>query len=163
MCRKFCIVSTLLLFCGCWQSYENNNCMQSVIGTWKNIEEGEKWNFVFESDGIISEVLRPDGLHMILSEGGTNINPEPNLFIHYIYGPSEWSYDCRARFLQAKVVIEDFYIKSNEAELNCSIIDDFSGRVSEDGRSWTVSWKTITKWPDKQEQVSEVRRIIFHK
>ena len=135
----------------------------TIAGVWHNTEQRSPWKFVLEKDGTISEVFRPDGLHMILAEGGLKQEPAPNLFASYIYGPCTWSYHKATKIMKVKVVIDNFYVKANDSELSCQVIDEFEGPLSNKG-VWTATWKTITKLdPPALDQTADGGTLTFVK
>lgn len=141
------IVLSGLYGCGQNGRVEQDALPQKCAGSWSNVEAG--WAFVLEDDGTISKVVRMDGLVMDVKAGGASTeSADQQLIANYVYGPCRWSWDAPSGSLRAVVTIEDLYVKAMGAELSCKVIDEFAGPVSEDGRVWTASWKTTTKWHD---------------
>ncbi len=157
------VVLSLTALCGCQQSAAWK-ASHSIAGVWQG--EGEMpWKFIFAEKGAIKKVFRNDSLVMDIAVGGsTTESPDKQLFAQYVYGPCVWSYDPKTSILQATVTIEDFYVKAITSELSCSVIDKFEGPLSKEGKTWTASWTTTTKWHDNApDQVIVGRTLILHK
>jgi hypothetical protein len=110
------------------------------------------------------DIVRADGLRMILAEGAITMQPADNIFAHYEFGPCTWSYDPAAKMLKAIVTFADIVIIADQAELNCSTVDEFSGPLSGDGTTWTALWTTTTIFgPEYPNQVADNGTLTFIK
>lgn len=158
------------LFAGCQQnsiskvsnSAENSEkSVPSATEVWRG--RGNGWVIYMAADGNIPELYRSEGLHMILSEKGTQKeSANKQLLVRYTYGNCFWSYDPKTNNLKATVTLDNYYVNARGAELSCGMVDEFEGPVSADKKTWTANWKTITTLDaNTPEQISTGRKVIF--
>ena len=162
---QYTIISIqLLALSGCQPSTKILSKNEPTVhAVWESDPGKNHWKFVLLEDGTFSEVIRADSQHMILEVGGLEING-PNYLLRYIFGPCKWSYDEKTRLLKISIVIDDFYVKSPGAELRCTLIDEFEGPVSKDGKTWTPKWTNIMRYdPPAPDRVSDGGTLKFTK
>ena len=139
-------IAYCLVFTGCQPGNVRKIDYSPIVGTWQTEGQGNPWKFVLQEDGRIFEVYRSDGLHMNLAEGGVQMELLEDVYVHYIYGPCTWTYNQDTNILKVTVIIDDFYIKAQDSELTCQVIDEFEAPLSEGSKSWRAVWKTTTKF-----------------
>ena len=116
-----------------------------IVGVWQST--GDKtWQFVLDEDGSVSEVLHPNGLHMILSEGGQKTDISEDISEHYIYGEFKWTYDKVKETLDVSMSYEKITIKTGGGKLQRVLTEQFSGLLSKDRNEWTPEWIRKTKF-----------------
>ena len=167
---NFLLLTSLLIF-GCQQkniskvsdSVNSGEESASFTEVWR--EQGNRWSLNLGADGNIPEVNRPEGLHMVLSEGGIlKDSPNKEIFVRYIYGDCFWSYDSESNILKATVTLDNYYVNASGAELSCGMVDEFEGPVSPDKMIWTANWTTITTFDTNiPAQTNTGRTLIFDK
>lgn len=145
-----CILPIACFLCltGCGPQHLDNKQQKQVniAGTWETA--GKKpWKITLEPDGSVSEVMRPDGIHMVLSQGSVEMQPTNDLYAKYTFGSCFWGYDPKTHDLEIVLNIDEMYVKTAQAEFRCSIIDEFSGPLSPDGQTWTPEWVMKEKQP----------------
>jgi len=160
---KVALLSALIVnFVGCQPAVHEKmsqtlagQMMDGVLaGTWQS--QRPTWTLVLEKDGTISDVVRPDGLHMVLSEGGSEKHLAPNFKVRYIYGPCTWQYDRSSNQFIAEVIIEDFHISMQGNEVSNSLMDVFEGSLA-NNEILQVDWKTIENF-----ESPTTRKVIEH-
>lgn len=153
----------LLLLAGCHENRINESGVKPAVTAVWECGGKQPWKFVLLEDGTLQEVIRADAQRMVISEGGLETQG-PQFVLRYIFGPCEWTYDEQTNILKITVTIDDFYVKAQESELSCTLIDEFEGTISPDRKIWNAVWTTTIKYnqtiPDK---VESGRKLIFHK
>jgi hypothetical protein len=110
-----------------------------IAGVWQST--GDKtWQFVMKDDGSVSEVFLPDGLHMVISEEGTQKEISPEITEHYMYGPCRWFFDEDSNVLAVTLTYDKLLIRGDGAKLERTINDELTGQVSEDLDEWNPNW-----------------------
>jgi hypothetical protein len=134
-----------------------------IAGLWESSGQNP-WKITLAPDGTVSDIVRADGLHFVLSEGMLEMEPAEDVYARYVFGPCTWTYDAASRRLEVVLIIDDMYVKTSETELHCSVIDEFSGDLSEDGQTWAPRWISTAKFdPPMEDQVSEYGQQTFTK
>lgn len=154
----------ILLLSGCQPSQQSSQKAEpGVAAVWESQPGKSHWKFTMLNDGTLSEVIRADTQHMILAEGGMEIKGQDYL-LRYVFGPCTWEYAEESKTLKVSITVNDFHIQSPGAELNCMLIDEFEGPLSEDGTAWTPKWTAIMRYdPPAPARVSDGGTLKFTK
>lgn len=160
------LLLTIALLClaGCQSSANKTGTSgdNPIAGTW--VSQGPKpWKLILENDGTISEVFRPDGLHMVVAEGGIKKELEPNILAIYTFGPCTWSYDASSNYLKAVVEIEDLYFTTGSISVSSTIKDVFEGQLQNDNSTWAVTWSSLEKIHKPEKEESRKKKVMFKK
>lgn len=157
-----------LFFCSCQKQTEKkpeeaNNAAPQVAGIWKTFED-HPWQLTLSEDGKVTDIVRFDGLHFVISEGFIEYKPAENIYAKYVFGPCMWNYDPASRRLDVILTIDDMVVQTDQQGFKCSFTDEFSGTLSEDGTTWTPTWIMTQKFTSPQnEQVFDNGAKTFKK
>ncbi len=70
--------------------------------------------------------------------------PDPGTFAYFAIGPCEAKYNPTNRQLSVKIFLDEFHMRLPNGDLEGRNEDYFDGPVSDDGRTWTVSWRSYS-------------------
>lgn len=168
--KKIVIFKLLLIICICvigcnfeQSSKQTESNIPVSISVWETHDK-MPWKFILGPEGAITEVFRNDGLQMVIKEGSIEMQPADNVFAYYEFGPCTWKYDSETNTLRVIVTFSDVVIIADQAELNCGMVDEFYGPLSEDGKIWTAEWKTTTTFdPETPKQKVVNGTLTFFK
>lgn len=162
---QWVLFSISVVLCGCsiHQPVQSNSKKGEEVNAVWFCEGQMNWQFTLLESGTISEVIRPDEIHMDLSEGA--MQKEANgLYTHYIWGPCTWSYDPESCKLSVMIIIDDFTVKTSAFEFSATVKDTFEGTISGDGKTWTTEWTTIETYRNpEQTKFTEPRILVFQR
>ncbi len=154
-----------LLFIGCQshQTVAKPDYPSTIVGTWED-DSPDHWKFILLEDGKIEEVIRSDAQRMVIAEGNMAIESK-DFILAYQFGPCLWIYDKESNVLYIRITLDNFYIKAGEQEINYAWTDEFSGKLSEDGKRWAAEWITTTMAESQSsgKQVESGRTLYFKK
>jgi hypothetical protein len=175
-----CVI-VLLALAGCGrQNRKTSNPLPSagqknifpevMVGVWEaEVSEISKWGIKFEPDGSILKIIHSLAGPVKLSEGGVYMEgPDPNTFAYFAIGPCEAKYNPTNRQLSVKIFLDAFHMRLPQGDLEGRNEDYFDGPVSDDGRTWTVSWRSYS-WldgaspPDPNEIEANPDKLTFTK
>jgi hypothetical protein len=134
----------------------------AIAGVWQTAAMNP-WKLTLAEDGTVTEVLRKDGLHFVMVDGSVEYRPLENVYAKYVFGPCLWDYDPVNRRLNVVLTIDDMLVKTGQQEFQCSLIDEFSGTISEDGKTWTPEWIMTQKYQASQDDVFDNGTQTFTK
>jgi hypothetical protein len=155
--NKLCLVAWLglLVFAGCEaidqereelavdvSEVNDRNFPSELVGVWLSEVDGStQWGFRFEPDGTVSKIQHyltgntDFTLEPIYLEG-----PDPNFYATFVFEPIEIDYNAETRELSVAVIIEKYFMKIPQGELEGRSEDYFTGAVSEDFKVWETEW-----------------------
>jgi len=122
---------------------QENEFPEVMVGVWQaEVSEISKWGIKFEPDGSILKIIHFLAGPINLSEGGVyEEGPDPNTFAYFAIGPCKAKYNPANRQLSVKIFLDAFHMRLPAGDLEGRSEDYFDGPVSEDGKTWTVSWR----------------------
>lgn len=109
-----------------------------LVGTWES-EKG-RWSFTFEPDGSISHFRHGGGMEFDVAQGGLVEQWRGGGQAVFALGPCTAEYDQINGQLKVTIIVENYLITFQNAAMEGSFHDDFSGRVFEDGAQWHAVW-----------------------
>lgn len=119
-----------------------------LVGWWKADRFG--WAFKFERDGSIAYVTHIIwDLTIDVEEGGRFLeglyeDTDVDTYAVFALGLCEAEYDSATRNLKVKAILDHYEIKTPVGSLEGRSDDFFEGPVSEDGKTWTVDWRSYS-------------------
>jgi len=138
-----------------------------LVGVWQ--ADKEDWAFKFEPDGSISKLVHVLAGPVKMKEGGIYMNgPDPGTFAYFAMGRCEAKYNSTNRQLSVKIFLDAFQMRLPNGDLEGRNEDYFDGPVSDDGRTWTASWRDYS-WldgaspPDPNEIEANPEKLTFTK
>jgi len=146
---------------------QENEFPDFLVGVWK--ADQYEWAFQFERDGTISRLVHTLGGPIKMEEGGDYMEgPDPGTFAYFAIGPCEAKYNPENRQLSLKIFLDAFHMRLPAGDLEGRMEDYFDGPVSEDGKTWTASWRDYC-WlegadpPDPNVVEANPEKLIFTK
>jgi hypothetical protein len=127
---------------------------QSLVGRWKTNDYA--WQFVFEPDGKISSIIFNMGEVEIFAGRTTTV---PTISDgKAIFKPGLWTvqYDPKFRELTVEIVTDYIHFEMGSQLLEGKRTDTFTGKVSEDGKTWQTDWYSF---PDYMAYATETKRL----
>lgn len=156
-CQLSIVLLLLPLFlCSCQEKsvkkpQETVTVLPQIAGIWKTFED-RPWIITLAEDGKVTDIVRSDGLHFVIADGFIEYKPADNIYAKYVFGPCMWDYDPASRRLDVILSVDDMVVRTDQQELKCSFIDEFSGTLSEDGTTWTPTWVLTQKFTSPQNE-----------
>lgn len=134
-----------------------------IAGTWTT-DDG-KWQMNFKPDGSLHSIKYYFNAEpMVISEGGGSDyfkdKPESVRSI-YIFGENSVHYDEKTSVLTVEVAIENFEIKRPMGRLEGSMLDKFTGAVSDDKKTWTAVWNNQTEFIGLEIDSPASQELVF--
>jgi len=151
---------------------QDNGFPEVMVGVWEVIIDeslGSKWGIKFETDGSIKKIIHLLAGPVKMSEGGVYMEgPDPGTFAYFAMGNCESKYDPASEQLSVKIFLDEFQMQLPMGEIKGTSEDYFDGPVSQDGKTWTVSWRNYS-WlaggsrPDPNEVEAYPEKLVFKK
>jgi hypothetical protein len=183
MKKLLSIVSCLIFLAGCGQESrkaasipsqlrweektQSDTFPEFLVGVWKADEFS--WAFKFEADGTIPRLEHVFAGKMDVEDEGIYMEgPDEGTFAVFVIGPCEAKYDPNSRQLSVKIVLDRFHMRLPGGDLEGWEEDYFEGPVSEDGKTWTVDWRSYS-WledaspPDPDLIEANPEKLVFTK
>jgi hypothetical protein len=117
---------------------------QVMVGVWEakgGENDWEKWGIKLEPDGSIKRIVHPVVGPVKLEEGGAYKEGEdPNDYMMVQMGPCKASYDPTTKRLDVSIVVDYYRMVLPSGVLEGKLRDEFSGPISQDGKTWKVKW-----------------------
>jgi hypothetical protein len=114
-----------------------------LAGKWVG---GEGWEFTFEPNGVISSAVF--SLGRIKMKPGQITRVPMKMGGEGVYEPGEWlvDYDPNTRELTVEVSLKNFRIQIGDSIVEGKGTDIFTGKVSENGKDWLVTWNSFPQY-----------------
>jgi hypothetical protein len=171
----------VLAFAGCSQQNQRtlnlppsagqkNEFPEVMVGVWEaEVSEISKWGIKFEPDGSIRKIIHSLAGPVNLSDEGIYLEgPDPNTYAVFVIGPCEAKYYPKTDELKVKIILDHYEMKLPNGVLEGRIESYFSGPISNDGKTWTVSyrnygWLEGANPPDPNIIEANPEKLIFTK
>lgn len=114
-----------------------------LVGTWQ--PNKSKWVFTFEPDGRISKIRHFVGMEFDVAEGGLVEQWRGSIEAIYVLETCEARYNPETRELRVTVVVDPFIMNFIDGSMEGSFHDYLTGRVSQDGTTWNVTWTSTSE------------------
>lgn len=151
MIKKILVLVVLCaaVFSGLWGCQNANRGNEAIIegggefpeflvGTWQ--PDKSRWTFTFEPDGRISKIRHFVGMEFDVAEGGLVEQWGDSIEVIYALKTCEARYNPKTRELSVTVVVDPFIMNFIDDSIKGSFYDCLTGRVSQDGTTWNVTW-----------------------
>jgi hypothetical protein len=116
---------------------------QIMVGVWEaKVDDQSKWGFKFESDGSLKKIIHSVAGPVNLESGGVygEADNDPNSYMMFQMGPCKADYDAAAKILNVSIAVDYYRMQLPTGVIEGKIKDEFTGPVSEDGKTWKVKW-----------------------
>lgn len=123
--------------------FQKETFPEFLVGVWTS--DRFNWAFKFEPDGSILRLVHMVAGEVSIEEGGVYMEgPDEGTFAMFSIEPCETWYDTDNRRLGVKSTLERFHMRLPSGDLEGREEDYFEGPVSEDGKTWTVDWRSYS-------------------
>jgi hypothetical protein len=135
----------------------------ALAGTWKSTNK--LWSITFNKDGSLKGIKYYfNSAPMNLSEGGgydrDNVGEVRAV---YVFGPYSTVYDPNSRQLTLEIKIDHFEADRPLGKFNGWMQDTFTGKVSEDEKTWNAKWTNTTKFEQFPKPSNKKEDLVFTK
>ena len=134
---------------------EGGKFPEFLAGRWKSNKDG--WQIVFEKDGTISSIVHTLGRVRIKAGQATTVPMKKGG--KGVFEPGKWTvnYVPSSRELTVSIALKKAYIEVGDNILKCKSTDVFTGKVSEDGKTWDVAWMSFPDYTARSSKQPEAR------
>ncbi len=117
-----------------------------MVGVWEaEVSAISKWGIKFEPDGSILKIIHSLPGPVNLSKGWIYWEgPDPGTFAYFVMGPCEAKYNPANHQLSVKIVLDEFFMRFPQGDVEGRSEDHFDGPVSDDGKTWAASWRNYS-------------------
>lgn len=126
---------------------EDRQFPKFLVGTWK-ADDG-KWELTFDCDGSITSMRHYFvSVPIDVAEGGAYEPLSGDFYGFYALGPCQADYNPDTRELNVTIIIDYFRLELPVGVGEGTMTDRFNGPISENGRTWNVSWLNHVQFVD---------------
>ena len=161
------ILAVMFILTGCNDNRLDNIKNQEskfpadLAGTWRT-DDG-LWLMSFNPDGSLYSIKYYFNRHpMVISRGGGyDIFEDGSLRSAYIFGEHSSHYDPKSAELSVEIAIDNFEITRPMGKFEGHMIDKFSGKISDDKKTWTAVWNNRTTVKGIEGESITTQELVF--